>query len=135
MKRPSIYDRHLSREETNPLKTDSSITVAHSIKEEFIMLVEVKKMIPLKIAMVDPSLLIEMLMYVRYLITLKEQKELIGAITDGSTWHHFNLEVQHTSSHLLVKRYVYMSDHDVRIISNVPHLIACLKGHAFVQNS
>ena len=70
-------------------------------------------MVPLKIAMVDPSHLFEMLIYVRYLITLKEQKELIGAITDGLTWHCFNLEVQYTSSHLLMKRYVYMSDRDV----------------------
>ena len=37
------------------------------------MLVEVKKMVPLEIAMVDPSVLIKMLIYVRYLITLSRR--------------------------------------------------------------
>ena len=120
---PYMSDIILSEEKEVEVE-NNSITVAHS--EELIMLVEVKKSISLELSLVDPSTVIEMLLYVQYLLMMYKQSKIIGAITDGSTWHCFNLEKK-DDSHLLVKKYAYIKDHDVWSVNNVPELLKCLK--------
>ena len=61
--------------------------LAVSKKQQLVMLLEVKKQISSDICMIDHSNIIEMLLYVRYLISLNCLNALIGGLTDGHNAH------------------------------------------------
>ena len=64
-----------------------NLALAVSKKRQLVMVLEVKKQVSSDICMVDHSHVIEMLLYVKYLISLNCLEALIGGITDGKNAH------------------------------------------------
>lgn len=73
--------------------------------------------------MIDPSSVIEMLLYVKYMLILhKPQTSVIGSITDGAIIHSVNFEEEESSGKLIINGCAHFKD-------NVPASIPAIIKH------
>lgn len=92
---------------TDELNSKNSILIKRI--KRLLMVIEVKKSVGLDFEMLDASHIIEMLLYVKYMLMQFHQKEVIGSITDGSIMHCINFAVAE-SGLLIMKDCVHLKN-------------------------
>ena len=96
-------------------------TVAN--KELIVMVIECKKTVSALLVMIEPNEVIEMLIYCRYLLEIREQTNIMGILTDSINWHCFYL--QKSEQLMSISKYLtFSSKKDSEIIVTLPQLIS-----------
>lgn len=101
--------------------TRNAIAIKH--EKHLKMLIEVKKTVTSDLVMMDPSHLIEMLLYVKYMMKLSKQNMLLGAITDGIVIHCFDFRIGITEK-LLVTGCACVKGNDAKTITALPTILS-----------
>ena len=69
---------------------------------------------------IEPNEVIEMLIYCRYILDIREQTNVTGILTDSINWHCFYLE----KNEQLMSISTFSSKNDSEIIATLPKLIS-----------
>ena len=110
-----------SMDDTTTTSSTPITTLAHGTSRKVIAVVEIKKSVSRDFKLVESSAMIELILYVRYMMTLTQCNKMMGILTDGSSWHC--LEFTGDDSVLLnIKRYVSFCGTEIQIIGTVPQL-------------
>lgn len=115
-----------SSDETPGSSDTNILTLTDSnIDSNIIAVIEVKKGINGDVLLVEPKFVIEMLLYVQYLMALHEKDSLIGMITDGTSWHCMQFSSA-SNSKLSVNKFLSFeaNQNDMWIIPEVLKLLA-----------
>ena len=92
------------------LSEQHSSFIMVSQNKSLLMVITVKKSIPVNFAANEPADVIEMLIYTLYLLSMRNQSSsILGILTDGSTWHCLSLQQNNNKSMKLLK-YCCISD-------------------------
>ena len=96
-------------------------TVAN--KESIVMVIECKKTVSASLVMIEPNEVIEMFIYCRYLLEIREQTNITGVLTDSINWHCFYL--QKSEQLMSISKYLtFSSKKDSEVIATLPQLIS-----------
>ena len=102
---------------------ENAITVTRH--KNIVMILEVKKVVSTEATMLDHSHIIEMLLYVTYMMMIYKQTKTIGVLTNGSVAHCFNLEMSLESRKLLMKGYIAVNGSDAtQTMNSLPSVIS-----------
>ena len=97
-------------------------TISHN--ECVIMIIECKKIVSPSVALVNSDDLMEMIIYCRYIIDIRqEQGIVIGILTDGISWHCFYFHNQDNHLLKIVKYMTFQSKEGAKIIATLPQLL------------
>ena len=124
---PYVVDMVISDSESSDNSTtldeQSSVATVHKGRSLF-MVIEVKKAVPAKFSMNEPTNVIEMLIYCKYLMTLYDhQTPLIGILTDGFSWHCMKLKPSDNGCMGVLKYHNFTSTDELIVIGTIPGLL------------
>ena len=100
----------------------ASVVTVHRDRS-LIMVIEVKKSISAKFFMSEPSDVIELLIYCKYLLTLHKQKSVLSVLTDGFSWHCMSLKLADNGCMRILKYCNFTSTDELLIIGTIPALL------------
>jgi len=124
---PNVVDMVVSENKSSCdliASEEVSTSVAAVCKDSsVIMLIEVKKVIPAKFLTNEPSDVLKMLIYCRYVSQLYVLTLLVGVLTDGSSWHCMMLGSMKNGRMKLLKYHHFTCTDELKIIGTIPELL------------
>lgn len=90
-----------------------------------VMVIECKKTVSAALIMLESNDVIELFIYCRYILDIKQQSSVIGILTDGINWHCFYLKRDKILMDIF--KYVsFQSKEEDKIIVSLPKLVSLL---------